>query len=295
MKTTTTKTERMRKMLITTLVTVCVALLASLPSQSLAIGGGVPDGNGHPNVGLLGFDLDGPGGELPPFAVCTCFVASDSVVITAAHCIEVAPNASWAVTLQPGSPNNPVYPPGIFPDDFPFPIIVPATYADEVHMHPHFGEGRFRANDVAVLIFQPGTFASVTPVTLPSELQLNALAYQGGLRGQEFTLVGYGAIPFDRPTEPVFVPGYRQVASAPFQALMPVSLILQGTPEATGVGFTCTGDSGGPQFLGGSNLAVSLVGGINDRDHLCGTGALFLQRLDTPVIREFLDDYVALP
>jgi len=285
-------------MLITTLVTVCVALLASLPSQSLAIGGGSPDGNGHPNVAFIGFDLDGPGGPLPPFALCTCFVASDSVLITAAHCIEVAPDASWAVTLQPGSPGDPIYTPGLYPDDFPFPIIVPVTYADEVHMHQNYGEGQIRANDVAVLIFPEGTFAGVTPVTLPSELQLDALAAQGGLLGQDFTLVGYGGIPFDRPTEPVFEPGYREVASAPFQALMPVSLILQGTPEATGAGFICAGDSGGPQFLGDSNLAVSLVGGINLnvlRGEPCGTGAQFFQRLDTPIIREFLGQYVTLP
>jgi hypothetical protein len=294
---------KMRKMLITTLVTVCVALLASLPSQSLAIGGGSPDGNGHPNVAFIGFDLDGPGGDLPPWALCTCFVASDSVLITAAHCIEFAPNASWAVTLQPGSPSDPVYTPGLFPDDFPFPIIVPVTYAEQVIMHPHYGEGLFRANDVGVLLFPEGTFASVTPVTLPSEVQLDALAAHGGLLGQDFTLVGYGGIPFDRPRspgcivahEPVYEPGYRQVASAPFQALMPESLILQATAEATHAGYPAPGDSGGPQLLGDSNLAVSLVGGIANQGEPCGTGALFFQRLDTPVIREFLGEYVALP
>ncbi|HZD53439.1 MAG TPA: hypothetical protein VE175_10340, partial [Woeseiaceae bacterium] len=94
------------------------------------------------------------------------------------------------MTLQPGSPGDPVVLPGIFPDDFPFPILAPVTYADDVFMHPRFGEGQLRANDVAVLIFPEGTFAGVTPVELPSERQLDALAFQGGLRGQDFTLIG---------------------------------------------------------------------------------------------------------
>ncbi len=270
------------------------ALLAPLPSQ--AIGGGSPDGAGHPNVGAIGFDLDGPEGPLPPFALCTAFVASDSVVVTAAHCIQVAPNASWAVTLEPGSPSDPVVVPGIFPDDFPFPIIAPVLYAEQVLMHPRFGEGQFRANDVAVLIFPEGTFADVMPVALPSERQLDVLAARGGLLGQDFTLVGYGSDLIDRSSEKRLVEGFRQVASAPFQGLMPNSLILQMTPEATDEGFACSGDSGGPHFLDGWNLVVSLVGGIpNPTGAPCGTGAGFFQRLDTPVIREFLGQFVALP
>lgn len=269
--------------------------LPALPDPAAAIGNGEPDGTGHPNVGLVGFDLDGPGGALPPFALCTSFVASDSVVVTAAHCIAVAPGASWAVTLEPGSPDAPVLVPGIFPDDFPLPITVPVVHAEEVVMHPRFGEGHQRANDVAVLRFPEGTFADVTPADLPRERELDALAVHGGLHGQDFTLVGYGTVPIDRTTEQRLVEGFRQVTTAPFQGLTPESLVLQATPEATDAGFACAGDSGGPQFLGASNLVVSLVGGVNRGRAQCGTGAKFMQRLDTPVIREFLEQHVPLP
>lgn len=267
-----------------------MVLLASLPCQ--AIGGGTPDGAGHPNVVAIGFDLDGPDGPLPPFALCTAFVASDSVVITAAHCIQVAPNASWAVTLDPG----PILNPGVFPDDFPFPIITPVVYAEKALVHPRFGEGQFRANDVAVLIFPKGTFADVMPVALPYQHQLDVLAAGGGLLGRDFTLVGYGNVPIDRTTKRVLVEGLRQFAFAPFQGLTTESLILQLTPEATDEGTPCSGDSGGPQILDGWNLAVSLVGGVpNPTGSPCGTGAGFFQRLDTPVIREFLGQFVQLP
>lgn len=270
-------------------------LIAVISGPALAIGNGEPDGDGHPNVGLIGFDLDGPEGPLPPFALCTSFVVSDSVVVTAAHCIATAPEASWAVTLVPGGPDDPVTIPGIFPDDFPFPILAPAVHADAVVMHPNFGEGHWQANDVAVLRFPEGTFEDVTPVELPLERELDSLAAFGGLRGQDFTLVGYGTVPIDRTTDQTILKGFRQVASAPFQALTPESLILQATPEATDAGFVCSGDSGGPQFLGTSNLAVSLVGGITNQGSPCGTGGRFMQRLDTPVIREFLLEFVDLP
>lgn len=219
----------------------------------------------------------------------------DSVVVTAAHCIEVAPDASWAVTLEPGGPGDPVMQTGIFPEDFPFPILVPVTYAEEVVMHLHFGEGRPLANDVAVLRFPAGTFSDVTPVALPSERELDALATQGGLLGQNFTLVGYGTVPLGRSTNDRLVEGFRQAAQAPFQALTPESLVLQGTPEATGEGYACSGDSGGPQFVGDSNLAVSLVGGFPNDGDRCGTGARYLQRLDTLVVRGFLSKFVELP
>lgn len=273
------------------------ALVAVLfvPQPAHAIGGGTPDGAAHPNVGLIGFDLDGPDGATPPFALCTSFVVSDSILVTAAHCIEVAPDASWVVTFAPGNPDNPVLVPGVYPPDFPFPFTVPVTYAEEAVMHPQFGDGHWRVNDVAILQFPEGTFADVTPVDLPSEGQLDALAAQGGLRGQDFTLVGYGGIPVSRTTEEKRIEGYRQVASAPFQALTPHSLVLQTTPEATHVGSLCAGDSGGPQFLGDSNLAVSLLGGVTNKNHLCATGGRFLQRLDTPAVREFLGQYVELP
>ena len=270
-------------------------VFVAAPEPAHAIAGGTPDGDGHPNVGLIGFDLDGPGGGLPPFALCTSFVVSDSVVVTAAHCIEVAPNASWAVTLEPGGPDDPVMEPGIFPEDFPFPILAPVTYAQEVILHPQFGEGRPLANDVAVLRFADGTFADVKAVELPAERQLDALAARGGLLGQTFTLVGYGTVPLGRSTQDRVVEGYRQVAQAPFQTLTPELLVLQSTPEATGEGYVCAGDSGGPQFLGDSNLAVSLVGGFPNNGDRCSTGARNLQRLDTPVVRGFLGEFVELP
>jgi hypothetical protein len=253
-----------------------------------------PDGQRHPAVGVLAFDLDGEAGQLPPFALCSGFVVSDDVFVTAAHCIPVAPDAEWAVTLEPGSPADPVVLPGIYPDDFPFPVLAGVEYAEEVVMHPRFGDGHPQAHDVAVLRFPEGTFEDVDPAELPKEGLLDDLAARGGLNGREFTLVGYGTVPISREVQEKFVPGYRQVDRALFQALSRDWLHLQVTGEATGEGGACTGDSGSPQFLGDSDLAVSLLGG-KGREDPCGTGVDGAQRLDTPAEREFLADFVPVP
>lgn len=301
------------------LAAIALLALVIIAQPAQAIGGGAPDGAGHPNVGLIGYDVDGPDGASPPFGLCTGFVVSDSVFVTAAHCIEVAPDASWAVTLASGSPTDPLVTPGIYPDDFPFPMLTPVTYAEEVTMHPQYGEGRAQANDVAVLRFAEGTFAYVTPVELPSEGQLDALAARGsfqyitqmewlikvrelkaltvraGLLGQDFTLVGYGAVPSNDSVPQKQILGYRKVAQAQFQALTPRSLVLRETTNGNSAGFVCIGDSGGPQFYGDSNLAVSMVGVANNESDRCGVGTRFMQRLDTPSVRDFLGQFVALP
>ena len=59
---------------------------------------------------------------------------------------------------------------------------------------------------------------------------------------------------------------------------------------ATGGAGLCPGDSGSPQFLGESNLAVSLLTSSNLSES-CG-GAQAAQRLDTSAVRAFLDQYV---
>lgn len=261
----------------------------------LAIVDGMPDGNGHPNVGVLAFDLDGEGNvdggpNLPPFGRCTGSVLSDHVFLTAAHCIEGIPSfAQWAVTLEPGSPEDPVVPPGVFPDRTLFPVIVPVVYADQVVIHPQFDGDppSARRHDVAVLLFPRGTFAGVTPVELPEEGELDELAAGGGLLGQSFTLVGYGAAPIPGEVKRYSVLGYRQVAEAPFRGLSRDWLHLLMTGAATEEGGLCIADSGSPHFLGESNVAMAILGGggINE---VCGTGVARSQRLDTPAELDFL-------
>ena len=160
------------------------------------------------------------------------------------------------MTLEAGSPRTPVFLPGVFPDDgFDFPFQVPLTRARKVVMHPDFVEASY-THDVAVVLFAPRTFAGIEPVELPKERQLERL----DLGRAPVRLVGYGMDAEHGNGDPVFiVEGYRQTATAPFRALTSRQLLLNGDAAATRQGGTCHADSGSPQLLAGTKLALSLA------------------------------------
>jgi hypothetical protein len=257
------------------------ALLFLIPAPSaLAIDEGVPDRDRHPFVGLLGFDVDGPG-PTPPALWCSGSVLSDRHFLTAAHCIPAAPpDVEWVVTLEPGRPAAPVVLPGIFPDDFPHPFIVPAKRGGVAVVHPDFDPERL-AHDVAVVGFPRDTFAGVKPVTLP---RARLLARLQDVERRSFRLVGYGLDPEYGEGPPVFiVEGYRQTRTTAFAGLTLRQLLL----ERGG----CLGDSGSPQLLGETGIAASL---LSDPGPEC-RGPIAAQRLDTRSERRFLDRFVELP
>ena len=262
-----------------------IALLLALGAgaPALAVDEGVPDRDGHPNVGLLGFDTDA-GGESPPGFLCTGFVISDRAFLTAAHCIAaMPPSVQWVASLESGSPASPVATPGVFPDDFPFPLLTTAKRSTEVVVHPRFGGPERLTHDVAVVLFPAGTFAGVTPVRLPRAGLLDRLARRAEPRRRHFRLVGYGTDPERGNGAPQFVfEGYRQTATARLRALTARQLVL----KSGGRGGLCLGDSGSPQLLGDSDVAVSLFSDPGERCHIMRS-----QRLDTRSELRFLSPY----
>ena len=132
-----------------------------------------------------------------------------------------------------------------------------------------------------------------TPARLPTAGLLDELAAQNGLKGQRFTAVGYGLTQRVKsgPGAPQLGDtNLRMVATEDFNALGRTWLHLSESPSQ-GNGGACYGDSGGPNFLGTSDVIAGLA---VTGDRWCrSTNVAF--RLDTPAARAFLANRLTLP
>lgn len=256
-----------------------IITLLSVAAPASAVDNSVLDRTRHA-VGLLGFDVDGPG-PIGPFVLCSGFVISDHAFATAAHCVvPMEPlGVSFVVTLESGTPDDPVAPPGIFNlllyNFTDFPILVDTVMATGHYVHPNF-DPVTRANDVAVIQFPAGTF-TVRPVRLPEEGFLDRLDTVGVLYEVPIGLAGYGGDE-DLGNFEFAIAGYRKRGFGVAAELTEQSLIM-GTNEIMD-SINLPGDSGSPQFVLGR--AVSLA----SHSHI------YKQRLDTPLVLSFLAGFV---
>jgi hypothetical protein len=245
-----------------------------------AIVGGVPDGDGHPNVGALVATF--PDGDFP---ACSGTLISPTVFLTAGHCIAFTQSigaTGYAVTFDSNVTFNAS---GRVIN------AIPGTAT----LDPLFGHDQGDFHDLAVVTFEDPV-VTASPAPLPPEGLLDTLAAHGGLRNQDFTVVGYGVpgIVFGggRP-QPIFDP-VRRVATSSFMSLNATRLFLLINTNATGGGGACFGDSGGPEFLNvdGTDVLVSLTS--LKADQVCRALAVNY-RLDIPSARAFLGQFVPLP
>jgi hypothetical protein len=236
----------------------------SVAAPASAITDGQPDGNGHPNVGGLVADQAYSDGT---WTYCSGTLISPKVFLTAAHC-DNGGNERVRVTFSPA------YQPG------------DPTYAGTFHGDPRFSQKQSDPHDIAVVVLDREVPA-VTPARLPAAGSLSALRH-----GQAFTSVGYGAYEVTRGPggHQYLYNDVRGAAHGSLNAVTPSWLRLSMNP-ATGDGGTCYGDSGGPNFLGSSQIvaATTVTGDAQCR----ATNVDY--RLDTASARSFLGGYVPLP
>jgi secreted trypsin-like serine protease len=275
----------MRKGLALPLIVVMATLLGcdqsstaplQAPSrQPASITYGALDGNRHPAVVLIIMDVDGQ----PAFRCSGTFI-SPTVVLTAGHCAgEPGEFSGLRVFTESDVQNG--------KNNYPF--AGPNTIeAKEWHAHPLYTNAAFFRHDVGVVILSRAfNLASSQYGKLPAVNQLDAL--QPG-SSTIFTAVGYGL----QRINPVFVESERvrmyaephlvQINTPGFTG--DYSLLLSNNASSGG---TCFGDSGGPNYVGSSNV----VGGVTSfgLNGTCGgTGGVF--RMDRQNVLDFVGKYL---
>ncbi len=248
----------MRRLLLA--ATAAASLAAAAPAA--AITNGTPDGNGHPSVGGLVNETRYADGT---WLYCSGTLISPTVVLTAAHCDEDGRvRVTFDAAYEAGD----------------------KVHAGSFHGHPDYPGSSSDPHDIAVVVLDKAV-TGITPSTLPKAGSLSSLAST-----PRFTSVGYGA--YEVTNEPgghrYLYDDVRGVATGTLNAINPAWLRISMN-ASTGNGGTCYGDSGGPNFLGTSNvIAATTITG----DAVCrSTNVTY--RLDTASARAFLKPFVRLP
>lgn len=264
------------------------ALLLQTVGTANAVTDGVPDGNGHPYVGLMVFDAPHPvTGVIGPAWRCSGTLLSPTVMLTAGHCTDGSRGGRvWFEADVQSLPTGP----GGYP--FGGPTTVPFTEAN-THTHPLFPTASFVFHDVGVVILS-APVTSATYGVLPTVDQLDTLKTKRGKQDVTFTAVGYG-LQKSFPDAAAYKDQALKIRMVATPHLLQINVpgftgdfsLLLSNNAATGG--TCFGDSGGPNFLGDSNLVAGVTSyGING--NCAGTGGVF--RMDRQNVLDFIHLYL---
>jgi V8-like Glu-specific endopeptidase len=242
-------------------------LIVGLASPAYAITNGAPDGNEHPSVGAMIADKPYPDGT---WSYCTGTLISPTVFLTAAHCRNGKAGTARVTFASHYTQGTAVYTGRYVPDE---------RYDAKAD---HY--------DMAVVVFD-SPVPGVQPAHLPPAGLLSQMRADGSLKDAKFTPVGYGSL---NPSKAKRKMRYtytdtRSRTSISYQGLTNRWLKLR---LGTGDGGTCFGDSGGPNFLGNTDLLVATT--ISGDDDACKT-TNYDYRLDSSPAREFLARFVTLP
>jgi V8-like Glu-specific endopeptidase len=235
---------------------------------------GTLDGDGHPAVVLIIMDIGGS----PAFR-CSGALLSPRVVLTAGHCTGEPGEFSGMRVFTEADVEN---------GNNNYPFAGPNTVeAKAWHSHPKFTEALFALHDVGVIELQsPVTLPASAYGRLPAANQLDALKPKASTA---FTSVGYGV---QRINPSKLVEVLVRMTAEPHLVQINTgwtgsfSLLLSNNASTGG---TCFGDSGGPNYLGTSNV-VAGVTSFGKNGNCAGTGGVF--RLDRQDVLDFVSAYL---
>ncbi len=244
------------------LIVVLTALLLLPVASATAVTDGEPDGNRHPYVGLM-VAQDAKGN---PLWRCSGTLLSPTVFLTAGHCTE-SPAAHVEIwfdaDVESGIPANG------YPNK--------GQASGKPYTHPNYNPNAFYLRDLGVVVLKKG-YETSQYGALPGLNQLDALATERGQQDVTFTAVGYGlqesfpdAASWQEHNVRVRMLARPKLNQINGGIVGDFSLLLSNNAHSGG---TCFGDSGGPNFLGDSNVVAGVTSfGLNG--NCAGTGGVF--------------------
>ena len=242
-----------------------------------AITDGVPDEDGHPYVGLMVAKNEAG----VPLWRCSGTLLSSTVFLTAGHCTE-APAAEVEIWFDSG-----------FPEPIPLGAGYPAAGPDPCagitgypctgdatgtpYTHPEYDPNAFFLHDLGVVVLNEPIELSEYGV-LPQLNQLDSLERQRGRLDVTFTAVGYGlqksfpdAASWKEQAFRMRMVAYPKLIQINGGLVGDYSILLSNNAHTGG---TCFGDSGGPNFIGDSNVLAGVTSfGLNG--NCAGTGGVY--------------------
>jgi len=243
-------------------VAAALTVVALSGSPANAVTDGELDGNGHPYVALM-VAQDAKGN---PLWRCSGTLLSSTLFLTAGHCTEspAAHAEIWlAADVDAGIPAN----------GYPTKGDVGGT----PYTHPSYNPDAFYLYDLGVVVLsKPVNLAKYGK--LPALNVLDSLANKRGQQDVTFTAVGYG-LQQSFPDAASWKEQADRVRMVATPHLLQIntgftgdgSLLLSNNANTGG---TCFGDSGGPNFIGNTNVVAGVTSfGLNGT--CAGTGGVY--------------------
>lgn len=253
----------MNKKFLYSLLVVLIAMALTFSTVG-AITDGELDGEGHPYVGLMVAQT----ASGAPLWRCSGTLISPTLFLTAGHCTE-APAAHVEIwfdaDVESGIPGN----------GYPYNGQVGGT----PYTHPNYDPNAFFLFDLGVVVLDE-EFVSPNGVygLLPELDQLDALKTKRGQQDVTFTAVGYGlqqsfpdAASWKENNQRVRMVAHPKLNQINGGIVGDFSVLLSNNAHTGG---TCFGDSGGPNFIGDTNI----VGGVTSfgmNGTCAGTGGVY--------------------
>lgn len=237
------------------------SLVFSFVGTAQAVTDGEPDGDGHPYVGLMvAQDADGN-----PLWRCSGTLIAPKLFLTAGHCTEF-PAAHVEIWFDADVTDAAAH-------NYPFDGDVGGT----PYTHPQYNPSAFFLYDLGVVVLDRRVRMDDYGV-LPELNVLDNLTSKGGKQDVTFTAVGYG-LQMSFPDAASWKENNYRIRMVAYPKLNQIngglvgdfSLLLSNNANTGG---TCFGDSGGPNFIGTSNV----VGGVTSfalNGNCAGTGGVY--------------------